>query len=103
VWTVRDWRNCDSDCGTLLLLQIAPGGGRITVRCEKCLIDHGIIQYKRNISSGSLSLALLHGKNTKFRAGCIGLYSGSCGGVGGEEVDIRLIQKHICNSHINKC
>jgi len=53
------------------------------------LIDQGIIQNK-TLRVGSISPDLLHGKDTKFRAGYIRLKSRSRGRVGREGVDIRL-------------
>jgi len=40
------------------------------------------------MSAGSLNLAVLQGKNTKFRAAYVGLKSRSSGRLGREEVDI---------------
>jgi hypothetical protein len=64
------------------------------------LIYKEIIQNK-TIGGGSRSLAVLHGKNTIFRAGYIGLNSFSWGRVQREELDIILEDKQLGKNQNN--
>ena len=63
------------------------------------MIEQGIIQKK---AGGSLSSAVLHGKNTVFLAGYIGLSSGSRGRVGIEEVDVRVEENQLGKNQNNQ-
>ena len=61
---------------------------------EQYLINQGIIQ-NNTMTGGSLTSAVLQGKNTKHRARYVGLKSWSRGRVGREEADIRREEKTV--------